>query len=368
MDGVPQDDEDQEDDDDNPEELQALTPARLRARDANVAALSTMLMESEDEDGDGDGDGDGDVDDEDDGDGDDAEFQGFSGFGDAFAAGDDSDMSESELALQESLKAHVQSKKQKSAAAGSKYTKQAPAGKASGSNASKQSAVEIAAGPAVKGKRKTSAGASSAVAVPTGKATTDRAKKPRLDAPALATTPSVPPEAGSIRKRGAKPAAADAPAPVSASAGHKSQRRSGPAVPAMQAAAAADDEVKQADSDADEPDPLNFSQIPVNALHDKSKKTQQRIAKEFPLYSEVQGQQVQCEVKQGEMLYLPASWFHEVTSYGAQEGTGHMAFNYWVHPPDGSSFEHPYADPFWQEEWTSRWLPHIQAKVKLYQQ
>ena len=52
----------------------------------------------------------------------------------------------------------------------------------------------------------------------------------------------------------------------------------------MQAAAAADDEVKQVDSDADEPDPLNFSQIPVHVLDDQSKKTQQRIAKEFPLH------------------------------------------------------------------------------------
>lgn len=42
------------------------------------------------------------------------------------------------------------------------------------------------------------------------------------------------------------------------------------------------------------------------------------------------------ELRAGQMLYLPASWFHEVTSW-ASEAEPHMAFNYWMHPPDGQA-------------------------------
>lgn len=49
-------------------------------------------------------------------------------------------------------------------------------------------------------------------------------------------------------------------------------------------------------------------------------------------------------LKPGEMLYLPASWWHEVTSSSSDEPT-HMAFNYWFYPPDGlKKFEEPYED------------------------
>ena len=59
------------------------------------------------------------------------------------------------------------------------------------------------------------------------------------------------------------------------------------------------------------------------------------------------------EISSGNMLYLPASWFHEVTSYGADEGH-HLAFNYWYHPPDGDSYENPYASSFWPKDWALR--------------
>ncbi|PKI84213.1 hypothetical protein MVES1_001487 [Malassezia vespertilionis] len=55
------------------------------------------------------------------------------------------------------------------------------------------------------------------------------------------------------------------------------------------------------------------------------------------------------ELKAGQMLYLPASWFHEVTS-AATDKDRHMAFNYWMHPPDGDSFAQPYKDAkVWDE-------------------
>ncbi|KAH9852873.1 Clavaminate synthase-like protein [Lenzites betulinus] len=49
------------------------------------------------------------------------------------------------------------------------------------------------------------------------------------------------------------------------------------------------------------------------------------------------------ELQEGEMLYLPASWWHEVTS--TSSGDVHMAFNYWFYPPDAlDSFDVPYRD------------------------
>ena len=49
------------------------------------------------------------------------------------------------------------------------------------------------------------------------------------------------------------------------------------------------------------------------------------------------------DLKPGQMLYVPASWFHEVTSYGSH-GSPHIAFNYWMHPPDGQDAKEPYVD------------------------
>ncbi|EIN14656.1 Clavaminate synthase-like protein [Punctularia strigosozonata HHB-11173 SS5] len=51
----------------------------------------------------------------------------------------------------------------------------------------------------------------------------------------------------------------------------------------------------------------------------------------------------------GDMLYLPTSWFHEVTSSSDDNGSTHIAFNYWFHPPDGFVASSPSTDT---EEWT----------------
>jgi Cupin-like domain len=68
------------------------------------------------------------------------------------------------------------------------------------------------------------------------------------------------------------------------------------------------------------------------------------------------------ELYAGDALYLPAGWFHEVTSHGGL----HLAVNYWVHPPDvvvnvaaddtakGVCFERPYQSQFWQRDWDAR--------------
>jgi hypothetical protein len=53
------------------------------------------------------------------------------------------------------------------------------------------------------------------------------------------------------------------------------------------------------------------------------------------------------DINPGEMLYLPASWWHEVTSSSpdSSKSNVHMAFNYWFYPPDGlKKFDEPYQD------------------------
>ena len=104
----------------------------------------------------------------------------------------------------------------------------------------------------------------------------------------------------------------------------------------------------------------------------------------FPDFPE--HQELVVRVRPGEMLYLPAGWFHDVTSIGDSnssddndddddddafvgDGDGsdgssdggakarrpvHMAFNYWFHPPDGETFANPYTDQFWERDWPAR--------------
>lgn len=98
--------------------------------------------------------------------------------------------------------------------------------------------------------------------------------------------------------------------------------------------------------------------------------------KKFPLLRKAT--QVQCWVNPGEMLYLPAGWFHEVSSFNgsrspsknasllfsdepkmhfsedsnndpsSHETLGHLAFNFWFHPPTTDNFSCPYSDNFWE--------------------
>lgn len=108
-------------------------------------------------------------------------------------------------------------------------------------------------------------------------------------------------------------------------------------------------------SDEDEPNPkrarMNSEQdaeqsdddIPLNFVVGKS--------------DAVQFQTV--HMSKGDLLYLPAGWFHQVMSKGAHNDKSglHIAFNYWMHPPDVGNdvtFEQPYESKFWQRDWESR--------------
>ncbi|KAI5198904.1 Clavaminate synthase-like protein [Aureobasidium subglaciale] len=91
-------------------------------------------------------------------------------------------------------------------------------------------------------------------------------------------------------------------------------------------------------------EPLSFSQISTQELHSHLGLTspQQNSAA-----LEKAGKPYIVDLKAGDMLYLPTSWFHEVTSFSDESDDNiHIALNYWFHPPDGSSgkFEHPYQD------------------------
>ncbi|KAF4739841.1 hypothetical protein FOZ63_016646, partial [Perkinsus olseni] len=74
-----------------------------------------------------------------------------------------------------------------------------------------------------------------------------------------------------------------------------------------------------------------------------------------PTNGGVHSEYVQVELLPGDMLYLPASYFHEVISYSTtttptDDDVGHLAVNYWYHPPVyGSSYDKPYEDDYWSE-------------------
>lgn len=99
--------------------------------------------------------------------------------------------------------------------------------------------------------------------------------------------------------------------------------------------------------------PTNFSQV-VTSLPEAE------LQEKFPLFMNSKVRQLDVTLNEGEMLYLPCGWFHEVTSMnmpGRSSGDDfHLAVNYWFHPPDGESFEQPYNDDFWPESWRRRKL------------
>ena len=132
----------------------------------------------------------------------------------------------------------------------------------------------------------------------------------------------------------------------------------------------------------EEEDPPGFSVIDLtrtecekemSAAH---KAERVALAKPFPKFAETS--HCVCEIQAGEMLFLPAGWFHEVRSRNdgkgsggtasgrgsGSRGNGHVAFNYWFHPPDvceKGRFRSPYSSQFWEKEWASRGLTETEA-------
>eukprot|EP01025_Chloroclados_australasicus_P017523 TRINITY_DN1894_c0_g1_i2.p1 TRINITY_DN1894_c0_g1~~TRINITY_DN1894_c0_g1_i2.p1 ORF type:complete len:282 (-),score=36.63 TRINITY_DN1894_c0_g1_i2:241-1086(-) len=112
----------------------------------------------------------------------------------------------------------------------------------------------------------------------------------------------------------------------------------------------------QMDVEIDESVPPSFSQVDINSSPEIIKRT-------FPEFPKLQEAYV-CEVAVGQMLYLPAGWFHEVKSFSVQDERelsykGHMAFNFWFHPPDNlvkgeQGFSKPYTSNYWPQVWENR--------------
>ncbi|KAI9060374.1 Clavaminate synthase-like protein [Trametes sanguinea] len=101
-------------------------------------------------------------------------------------------------------------------------------------------------------------------------------------------------------------------------------------------------------------EPSSFSRIPTAHLHrylgipTTAALPPSFSASDFPGLTKTTDPYV-VELSEGEMLYLPASWWHEVTSTSvgdSKDGNDvHMAFNYWFYPPDAlDNFESPYRD------------------------
>ena len=101
----------------------------------------------------------------------------------------------------------------------------------------------------------------------------------------------------------------------------------------------------------EEGEPSSFSRIPTFLLHrhlslpttavsaHSDSPTTFDLSKASPPFV--------VDIIPGEMLYLPASWWHEVTSSSPDNSKSnvHMAFNYWFYPPDGpGKFDEPYRD------------------------
>ncbi|GAV53705.1 hypothetical protein ZYGR_0AK02070 [Zygosaccharomyces rouxii] len=106
-------------------------------------------------------------------------------------------------------------------------------------------------------------------------------------------------------------------------------------------------------------DPPSFSQIPPSVVHaDKIKDETLRdkiikASKEiWPLFQSAR--RLTVELEPGEMLYLPAGWFHEVTSFGdsSKSSDVHIAVNYWFVPPTGHQVENVYdhKDVYWPKD------------------
>ena len=87
----------------------------------------------------------------------------------------------------------------------------------------------------------------------------------------------------------------------------------------------------------------------------------------FCIEGTAHGEYITETLKAGEMLYLPASFYHEVVSFNSGSTAHHMAINYWYYPPySGGTFEQPYEDDYWTERW-ERLAREFRMKKRLHQ-
>ena len=64
-----------------------------------------------------------------------------------------------------------------------------------------------------------------------------------------------------------------------------------------------------------------------------------------------------ADIAPGDTLFIPAGWFHSVTSVSGGDAAGadpalHAAVSWWLHPPDApNDREAPYTRPYWARVW-----------------
>lgn len=122
-------------------------------------------------------------------------------------------------------------------------------------------------------------------------------------------------------------------------------------------------------------EPSNFSRVDTSLPLEV-------LTREYPLYVDALSRSVEVTIKAGEMLYLPAGWYHEVFSQSQKKAMidskdnedkslddcedcniGHLALNYWFHPPDNDVFDKPYQSDFWLNDWRSRSIETLTAEI-----
>ncbi|ETO08784.1 hypothetical protein RFI_28604 [Reticulomyxa filosa] len=102
-----------------------------------------------------------------------------------------------------------------------------------------------------------------------------------------------------------------------------------------------------------EDNPMSFSQIDL-------RESETEIIKKFPKYNQIKHEKIVVTIKEGEMLYLPSGWFHEVTSLSNPSLNSHLALSYWMYPPmKTGTFEKPYCDNYWKDRFEGIQANHL---------
>ncbi|KAL0045239.1 hypothetical protein WJX82_001458 [Trebouxia sp. C0006] len=148
----------------------------------------------------------------------------------------------------------------------------------------------------------------------------------------------------------------DSDAEASSSDGDSSPKRAAAVDSALQASGCQSDCTSGPDginweAIVDDSSPPSFSRVDLT-------QPERDICTQFPLFP-ARYRGLECELKAGEMLYMPCGWFHEVRSYGNSKEGGHLALNYWFHPPDNpdtslKGMQNPYRTNYWHAHWAER--------------
>lgn len=99
------------------------------------------------------------------------------------------------------------------------------------------------------------------------------------------------------------------------------------------------------------PEPPSFSRVPPVFAHldevGAAERAELAVLAERAFPGFLALPRVEVWLEAGDMLYVPAGWFHEVLSLSGQGGA-HVALNWWFAPPVRGG--NPYVDGYWRED------------------